>query len=532
LPSLDARRHPGGRIESDICIVGAGAAGIAMALELAGTARSVTLVESGDTPFRHRPQLLYRGENIGLPSFSVAKSRLRRLGGSTTRWGGQCRPLDPLDFEERDWIDHSGWPFSRAELDPFYARAHKTLSLGPYRYDLEVLRNGSRADLPVDPQQIETIVYQFSRRKDFANAYGDTLERAANLTLWRNANAVEIVTNASGSKVDAIHARTFNGRRLEFSARSYVLALGGIENARLMLASNRIESSGVGNRHDLVGRFFADHPYFTMGYFEPNKPEFDHNRYTIEDYETQALEIGGHGGFRLPDAVQRRERLNGAAVYMIRRPSFKIGPRYFSRPVRSANFLVDVLRHYDLPDGHLAHHASTALRGIPQLADNLIRSVRHLVRPDHKLSLRAVIETSPDPDSRVLLGTAKDAFGMPRVQVDWRVREDDKRGLLRLIDWLCASLSNSGAGSVVLDESRLDNGWPASMVGGKHHMGTTRMHRDPWQGIVDPDCRVHGIGNLYIAGSSVFPTVGYANPTLTIVALAIRLADHLKAQNH
>ncbi|QJF50280.1 GMC oxidoreductase [Roseobacter ponti] len=530
MAGIDARSHPGGRVDCDICIVGAGAAGIALALELNGTPQSVALVESGDTPFRHRPQMLYRGENIGMPNFSVAKSRLRRFGGSTTRWGGQCRPLDTLDFEKREWIDNSGWPLSRAELDPYYERAHRTVSLGPYRYEPSALSREGLCDLPLDPEVIETIIYQFSRRKDFAQTYGAALEASDNVTVWRNANAVEIVSSPNGNEVQTIKARTFNGRKIEFAARTYVLALGGIENARVMLASNRTERAGIGNRHDLVGRYFADHPYFTVGHFEPSGPAFDRNWCVIENYDSQGDITGGHGAFRLPEAVQKREQLNGAAAYLIRRPAHKTGPQYYAPAMRSANFLIEVLRHYDLSDGRLASHVTQAVKGAAQVTRNLAQSVSHKVVPKHVMSVRTVIETTPVRDSRVLLGPARDAFGMQRVQVDWRIREDDKRGLSHLIDSLGAAMARSGAGKLVVDDSRLENGWPASMVGGKHHIGTTRMHEDPAQGVVDPDCRVHGMRNLFIAGSSVFPTAGYANPTLTIVALAIRLADHLRSQ--
>ena len=529
MPVIDARRHPGGPNEADVCIVGAGAAGITLAHEFIGSKLKVVLVESGDFTFRHRPQFLYMGENIGLPNYSIAKSRFRTFGGSTTRWGGQCRPFDRIDFEQRDWMPGSGWPFDRGHLDPFYARAPRVCNLLDYEYDPNYWRHIANGPLPIDVSALETRIYHFSRSRDFGVTYREPLSKAPNIDVWLNANAVEIETEGSGGRVTAIRARTFNGREIRFSAGAHVIACGGIENARLMLASNKVERGGVGNRNDLVGRFFADHPYFVPGYFEPAEPRYDRNFHIIEDYDRLAEDQGVHAAFGLTERQLREEQLNGAAIYFIRRPDYKVRAEYFSDGGRSFNQLADVLRHSDLPDGHSFQHIRTALSGFRDVAKTLGRQIAHAVKPVSRLSVRTVIETSPHRDSRVTLGPKKDRLGLPRVQVDWRINADDQRGLERLLDVMRVELPRSGSGHLVEDLSRLDNGWPNSMVGGKHHIGTTRIHTDAKQGVVDEHCRVHGVSNLYMAGSSVFPTASYANPTLTIVALAVRLADRLKA---
>ncbi len=528
MPFVDARRLDDALIQADVCIVGAGAAGIAIACELDGSRLKVALVESGDVDFRHRPQFLYLGDNIGLPNYAIAKSRFRTFGGSTTRWGGRCRPFDPIDFEARPWMRHSGWPFGREHLDPYYARAGAVCRLESYDFDTAQWFAAAGDLKPVSSDALETCIYQFSQSRDFGIAYRKQLAQAANVSVYLNANIVEIETGTPATAVTALRAQTFNGKQVRFAARAYVLACGGIENARLLLASNRFEASGVGNRHDLVGRFFADHPYFLPGYLEPAEPRITSSLYVLEDYERVGPEQPANAAFALSERTRREEQLNGASIFLVRRADYKVRAEYFSTGGRSFNMLVDVLRHRDLPDGRMFMHLRNAIGGAGNIATTIGRLIAQRFRPQPRLGLRAVIETSPNPDSRVTLGHAKDRFGMPRVRVDWRINRGDQRGLERLLARMRAELPRLDIGRLVEDFTRDAAGWPMSMVGGKHHMGTTRMHVDPNHGVVDPDCRVHGLANLFVAGSSVFPTFGHANPTLTIVALALRLADRLK----
>ena len=524
MPFADARRVDRDLIETDLCIVGAGAAGITIARELAGAPFRVLLVESGDFAFRHGPQLLYHGRNVGLPSFSIGKSRLRRFGGSTTRWAGQCRPLDPIDFEKRDWVPNSGWPFDRAHLDPWYERAQQVCTLGPYDYAPEAWRDVDGGPLPFASDMIEARIYQFSRQPDFGTAYRRDLEAAGNVDVLLNANLAEIETREPVREATGLRFTTLNGRNFRVQARAYVLACGGIENARLLLASNRVATRGIGNDRDLVGRYFMDHPYFFMGAFDPAEPRFDRSFHVIEKYGAQRV----NAAFGITEHRQREERLNGASVYFIRRPRSKTLGSYFSPGGRAFARLIEVLRHDELPDGRLRRDAIDAIKGVKDIGRTVVRQATEILKPNPALVLRATIEPTPDPSSRVLLDTAKDRLGMPRAKVDWRIRPDDRRALDRLIDLMKVEMPRADLGRIVPDTSPDAAGWPASMSGGKHHMGTTRMHDDPAQGVTDGNGKVHGMANLYVAGSSLFPTAGYANPTLTIVALALRSADHLR----
>ena len=526
----DARLLHGTSIETDVAIVGAGAAGIALAMEFAAGPVRVALIEAGDFAHRHTTQFLYLGENIGRRNYSTSFSRFRRFGGSTTRWGGQCRPLDPVDFEVRAGMQHSGWPFDYAYLEQYYRRAQRFCMLERYDYDPAGWLESFGGPLRVSSDLLQTRIYQFSHPTDFGHVYREGLRAARNIDVYLNANLVEIRTDPDARRVTGLALATLHRGQLEVRARHYVIACGGIENARLLLASRGARPTGLGNENDLVGRYFMDHPYFFPGYFHPARRDLDRSLYVIEGYEQVGSQQKVHAAISLSDAVLRQERLNGASVYLIRRPRYKAVAAYSSTGGSALNHLLEVLRHRDHPDGRLGQDLRDVASDFKNAGRTALDRVRGVIRTDDVLALRVVLETTPCRDSRVTLGDRRDFLGMPRVRVNWRVNEEDKRGYERLMAVLRSELPRLGLGRLVEHGLRDEDGWPKSMLGGKHHMGTTRMHADPARGVVNADCTVHGMSNLHIAGSSVFPTGGYANPTLTIAALAIRLADALKAR--
>jgi choline dehydrogenase-like flavoprotein len=248
----------------------------------------------------------------------------------------------------------------------------------------------------------------------------------------------------------------------------------------------------------------------------------------IRDYATVGREQRSHLALSLNETTRHREGLNGAALYLVRRDKYKTLPEYMSRGGLALNHLIDVLRHREAPSAELITDVADLLSDFGNAAKTLGRQLGSLARRERVPGIRVALEMTPCRNSRVTLNDRKDRFGMPRIDVDWQLNERDRQGYYRLMDVLRGEFSRLGIGELVTHDRVDETGWPLAMTGGKHHMGTTRMHTDPRQGVVDADCRVHGVGNLFIAGSSVFPTGGYANPTLTIVALAIRLADHLK----
>jgi choline dehydrogenase-like flavoprotein len=339
---------------------------------------------------------------------------------------------------------------------------------------------------------------------------------------------VEITVEDGARAVSGLRVATLNGRQLRVVAKAYVLACGGVENPRLLLASNRVVPSGLGNQRDLVGRYFMDHPYVWVGRFEPADPRFDRTLHVIEGYDQAGIEQRAHAALTLADGRLRAEGLNGCVAYFVRRSHYKTQPAYTSPAGSSFMRLIDVLKHEELPNRHFGRHLRNTMTGLGDVGQVLGQQLRQLAAPRLDLGVRMVLETTPNPDSRVVLSERRDALGVPHADVDWRINDSDRRGLHQLATVMQDELARLGLGRLVLSLTEDESGWPSCMTGGKHHMGTTRMHPDPGRGVVDADCKVHDLANLFVAGSSVFPTGGYANPTLTIVALAVRLADHLK----
>lgn len=512
---------PAATLEADICIIGAGAAGIAMACALADSGLTITMLAGGGEQFRHRDQLLYHGRNVGRESFAPGKARFRMFGGSTTRWAGQCRPLDPVDFEPRSGLPDTGWPIAAETLEPWYRAAAAVCDLDDWRFDPPAM------DSIAPDGDVVPVRYRHGRSVDFAVRYGQQLAEAERVTVCLDTHATEIAQ--TGARVSHVSALGGDGRHLRFKARDYVLATGGIENARLLLASTSGYEDGLGNENDLVGRYFMDHPFFFGGSLELAPGLGPEAVGALEGYEQAGIAQRSHGAFALGEGPRRNEGMNGAAVFFVERAAHKSSEDFLSTGGVAMTRVLDVMMHRELPDGRLSRHLPALLAHPGEVARSTLERVRGAVSKRRTLAARFTLEALPNPESRIRLDPRRrDRFGMPHVTVDWRLSKADLRGLDRLRTGLSRLFADSGIGKLSLHGARDAEGFPASMEGGKHHMGTTRMSADPASGVVDPDCRMHGIENLFVAGSSVFPTGGYVNPTLTIVALALRLADHLR----
>lgn len=514
----DARTLENGTVlEGDLCIVGAGAAGISMALEWVGSPRTVILLEGGGFDFEPAMQDLYRGEIIGQPYFPLQAARLHYFGGTTGHWAGFCSTYDEIDFEKRSWVPHSGWPIRRAELDPFYMRAQRLLELGPYVYDAAAWgrRDPELATLPLDPRVFWTKMWQFSPPTRFGTKYRDAIVGARNVHLYTYANVCEVEANEGATAVQGVRARNHAGKEIRVRARSYVLACCSIQNARLLLASNAQATAGLGNTHDLVGRYFMEHIEMPGGELVLAQPESTKLEiYALEYGRTKARgELASS-----PQAQRKHGLLNGTA---------SLTPGTPGEPVKSTfqfftPSMLDAMRIWD-KGGRKGPPPIALLRRSP--VDSSAAPAQPRV-----FHLTTRQEQAPNPDSRVTLSADRDALGMPRAKLDWRFTGLEKRSIRTFYQLLGRELGRTGIGRVQIREWLLDDDhtWPSSISGGWHHMGTTRMHDDPKQGVVDATCRVHGVGNLYVAGAAVQPTAGAVNPTLTLVALTLRLSDHLK----
>ena len=527
---IDARGVPDGAVlDGDVCIIGAGPAGITLAREFDREGLRVLLLEGGGLAFDRAGQALYGGENVGISYEDLDEMRSRYFGGSSNCWGGFCRPLDAHDFETRDWVPNSGWPFGREELLPWYRRAQSVLQLGEFDYDpASWERRIGRADscfLPFDRPRATSLVAQLSPPTRFGEIYRGEIANSANVLAHLNANVTEIVAAAEGRRVSHVQVRTLAGTGFRARGRITILATGGIENARLLLLSHRHQAAGMGNQHDLVGRYFMDHPRLSSSAIAFTDPRAHARAYDLHVAFTGGLataqtKISGFLG--LSAATQRAERVGNARSYAL--------SRYVGFDPASYNALKQLYHIRHRPKVLYRRYRRAAVDALANMPNVAILALGLKFKPQllaRGFSLETVVEPTPLPDSRVTLNGTRDALGLPQVKVDWRVGELEKRTFRRAQEILHEEMVRIGAGHVEVAVPGENEPWPDTLGGCWHHMGTTRMHRDPRHGVVDADCRVHGMENLFIAGSSVFPTCGLDMPTLTITALALRLAAHV-----
>jgi choline dehydrogenase-like flavoprotein len=528
---IDARAEETGTVvNADVCIVGGGLAGITLAREFLGTPFEVCLLESGGLQQESETQSLDAGENIGYPYYPLDTARARCLGGSSTLWhtpagdrevGARMRPLDAIDFEERDWVPYSGWPFRRCDLEPYYYRAQALSRIGPASYDVEDWTDPDRRPRVHFGNDVQTIVYKVCRQDLFARAYRGEVSRAENVTTCLHATALEIEANDMANHVGRLRAATLTGNELFVDAKIYILAAGGIETPRLMLLSSRKQPSGLGNQHDLVGRFFMEHLHFWSGMLVLAKNHIDCTAF-YDDIHTVG-DVAVVGKLALREDVLRRKRLLNQNIQLM--PARRPDPFKYRRLDETPKGSLKALLRGTATDigAHLRHVAA----GWDDIATAIFRRMRGELPTRPVYIFANMAEQIPNPESRITLGRDLDAFGQRRVRLDWKIAPQDISSIIRTQQIIASALERSGWGRFYAE---LTEAVPPNWThGGYHHMGTTRMHRDPRRGVVDPDCRVHGIDNLYIAGPSVFPTGGYANPALTMLALSLRLADHLKS---
>jgi choline dehydrogenase-like flavoprotein len=524
---VDARTLThGSTLDADVCIIGAGAAGIALAREFAGGSTRVCVLESGGFRPGRAAQEFLRAEAFGQPVWPLDESRVAAFGGTTTIWSGACRPLDDSDFHAREWVPDSGWPIDRSELDPFYSRAHEVCQLGPYTYALDNWRRADCTPLPVSDEHLETHVFQVSPPTRFGVVYRRELDAASNVQVLLHAPVVEIDTTQNGQCVSRVEFVTAGHKHLAVTARVVVLAAGGIENARMLLLSNKVRPAGLGNDHDQVGRYFQDHLFLNGGTLTLQHADL------LGFYGRHTTLCGPSPATIEPVLSVAEERLAREGLLrcaFLVPPEWRIMPEFSSRGVSSVRHLLRILRLGGVPPNTARHLRSMTVDAykIARVVSVAMRSRRQPRRA--RYGTRSMSEQSPNPNSRITLSRQRDALGRQGVHLDWQLTELDFRTVRRGHEILGEAICKAGLGtfSTGIDA---EGAWRSRVTSGYHHMGTTRMNADPRHGVVDANARVHGTSNLYVAGSSIFPTTGYVNPTLTIVALTLRLADHLRAR--
>ena len=503
-------------VEADLCIVGAGPAGLALAHGLAGRGLRILILAGGGRAPTRAGQDTYWGRQSGTRSESLTHARFRAFGGSGLRWAGLCRRLDPEDFAPKPGLPWTGWPITRDDLNPWYDAAESLLDVdGPGEEAGDWAgRLGHLDGLAGDGLRLD--VLRFARRPDLS---ADTrhLDADPGLRVLLGASALRLGPKGEDGR-RPLRVRLASGRNVGVAARAIVLACGAVETARLLLASES-GAGGVGNAHGMVGRCFFDHLYMFGGHVEGAAPD-RLAPLTVSRFGKDADARGGFALWRLspgPDAPV------SAAAFLIPRHAFQRHPDYEAPGGRALRYLAEALRGERVPARDAAGMLAPLLT--PSAARSALRHALELKRPDRRPSLRIQAEALPCPDSRITLAAGRCALGLPRVGVHWRTGQAERDAVRSLVGRIAAKLERGGLGH--LADAPSGESWPASQTGGKHHMGGARMSDDPARGVVDRDLRVHGETNLFVAGSAVFPTGGWANPTLTIVALSLRLADHL-----
>jgi choline dehydrogenase-like flavoprotein len=540
---------PDARVECDICIIGSGAAGITVANELRNSGMQVVLLEAGGTKVDPSDQDVYAGEVVDPDHHGALHLyRHRRFGGTTPVWGGRCAPFDPIDFEARPYVPWSGWPVDRDQLDPYYARANEYCDAGKYSYSAK--DDPALAPLEIAPgfhaEDVSTdFIWRFSLPTDFSRSFRRSLAEAPDITVYLHANTLKLRASSYGNSIDHVEAASSPGRRFSVHAREFVVAAGGLESARLLLVSNDVHPAGVGNGCGLVGRYYISHITGDCGQirFTPKGGA------VLWDYERSSEGVYCRRAFSISERKQREEGLLNFRGILSHPPV--ADPRHGSSVLSTMylikRYLVDrVPPEYSKalsgmkPLEHTGAHCRNIAMGPLGLASFGAKWLTKRILAERKLpsvtmpsrsniyTLHFDGEQAPNPDSRILLSERRDAFGNPRLKVDWRFQEQDVRSIVRCSQLLGEALVRAGVGvPLYTTESVEQQVWENSAVG-SHHIGATRMASDPSRGVVDENCRVFGIANLSIASSSVFPTSSFANPTLTIVAFAVRIAAHLR----
>jgi choline dehydrogenase-like flavoprotein len=507
---------------ADLCIIGSGAAGIAMAREFMNTKYTIVVLEAGGLFHETKSQDPYRSKVVGLPHTGVHTGRVRVFGGTTTLWAGQALPLSPIDLERRDWVPHSGWPISLNELSNYYQRAEEVMKLPPSSYDADAWVRAQRAAPGFDSEICEAGLSQFSNDWNFAVSYQAELRTSQNIHVVTHANVVDILANENASTINSLALKSLDGRICKASSRYYIICCGGIETARLLMASNTVEPNGLGNRNDLVGRYFQEHLHCTPLPVTPkNKRKFAaiFNAFRYRNVKhSPKIAASAH--------LQRKYQTLNVGAEILYPPSE-------DSPIEAAKLLLRNARQKDRW-GELPKALLKLAKSPHKLA---AAALRYYVfkQPAFDSSGQPYLgicgEQSPNSESRIYLGEERDILGMRRAVVDWRLTNLERHSIDVFLRELAAEFKR-------LDLGQIDTAgfqWPDDpkqfgqvLHDSNHHIGTTRMSDSPKTGVVNSDCRVFGLDNLFIGSSSVFPTGGYSNPTLTTIALTIRLADHLK----
>jgi len=549
----DARGFPNNTsIGADLCIVGGGAAAISLAMGYIKSGKSIVILPGGGP--KQTPQCidLYRGKVSPEQSHEpLEENRLRMWGGSTTVWGGRCVPFDPIDFESRSWIPGSGWPIGFSELKDYVAQANQLSEAGKADFDARSVFPEKQAELVrgFDDEDFATWpLERWSIPTDYSKRYKTDLEMASNVRVLLHAHAIHLQMNSNGVTLDHVKAACVPGRVFQVNAKKTAIACGALENARLLLAARDVLPEGIGNKLDLVGRYYQSHRFGVCGYAELKEP----NKDFMYDFEKDAEGVYCRRRFWLTPEAQKTHKVGNVVGFFFRSVS---GESEHRNAMVSTVMLVKTLlggaqrgpkRLYQIVRDQrreLLTHLGIVLKDGPGIFGQLATVAYSrcfqkrrlpMVLPPKKANRYPLFfqtEHAPLKESRVVIDESSlDDFGMPRLVAQIQFSEVDYRTIKTFVSLFKRRIEETGIGTFHLtkrDKEFLANPERSPFNSNSHNIGTTRMANTAEEGVVDVDCKVYGVDNLYVAGASVFPTSSHANPTLMLIALALRLADHL-----
>jgi choline dehydrogenase-like flavoprotein len=524
-----------------VCIIGAGAAGIALACELDGCSFPVLLLDAGGL----RPDSglgdFYRGAADD-PHLDPAQYRSMGFGGTTATWGGRCVPLDPIDFERRDYVPNSGWPIGYGELARFYPRALEYCDAGKFDFTATGSIREARPSISAFDGRgviLHDCIERYSPPTHFGRCFRTKIESSTNVMAVLNARCVKLNKRAGQNHIESVVIVDRAGKRRNIHAEWFVLATGGIETTRLLLASDT-EGPGFGNHHDKLGRYYACHFENLFGKLV--------SQVAVVKYGFERTYDGVYCRRKLlftPRAQHQHRLLN--SMFRLHHSSYADathGHAAMSIIYLAKSGLLGAIpteyAAFNATVGPSQAHLKNVLAGVPQLLsyarDYLFRTklakrkLPYTLLPNAggNYPLEFNSEQTPLESSRITLGHDADAHGLRRVHIQWRMCEADIDSACRAFELLRETVNHSRGVRLEFDENQLRERMSESLPLGGHHLGTARMAATAREGVVDRNSALFELPNLFVASSAVFPTNGHANPTLTIVALAVRMAEHLR----
>jgi choline dehydrogenase-like flavoprotein len=514
------------KIATKVCILGGGVAGIVLANELKDKFEDIVLIESGEENYTQEAQDLYKPSVkpplIPDPSYS----RLRFLGGSSNHWENSTSPLSPIDFEQRDWVPHSGWPISFSDIAPYYDKAAFYCGVGQDGYDTKYWAERlNKRNLAESAKHLETRIAKAAMPPvRFFNSYGELLKNSNSVHVYKNSNLTDVKFDTNTNKIEGVDIVSNSGSKFEIHADVFILCLGGIENARMLLVFNEKYNNQLGNQGDKVGRYFMEHPTPRAAHILVDKPEqFD--LYKSHDLNNKHVV----GFFSLSDQILEQEATTNLRIPLVPTSNFSL-----SDGISSSHILSESMTKGELPD-NIGSHLYNVISDLDMVAEGISRKgfdYRLFEHADETAGFLCpmMMEQTPSLSNRVKLSKTKDRFGIPQILIDYEVSNEDKNRVWKSLNIVANELGANSLGRMRLLKNRGPRLWNNQLGFSNHHMGTTRMSESPESGVVDHNCQVFGTNNFFIGGSSVFSTGGHVPPTLTICALTIRLSNHITSE--